>query len=157
MKIKSIFIIDKNWKMNLDNKLSFFDDNNLICSVTKIKHLIDLDDPKILPCGFNACYKCIKEMRSFLTNTMDCCCCNNVHKIKSVSGLPSNKDNLIDLFRKSFIHQLNYLNEQSTQLSTNEGLLTKSRFRILSIKYFIFQYVKKPLKKPLIIWMKKSI
>jgi hypothetical protein len=136
MKIKSIFIIDKNWKMNLDNELSFFDDNNLKCSVTKIKHLIDLDDPKVLPCGFNACYKCIKEMRSFITNTMDCCCCNNVHKIKSVSGLPSKKDDLIDLFRKSFMRQLNYLNEQSIQLSTDEGQLTKYRFTICINKIF---------------------
>ena len=105
--------------MNFDNIFPFFHENGLICNLTKSRHLIDLNDPKILPCGSNACYKCIKKIRSFINYSMDCCCCKNVHKIKSVSALPSNKE-LIILFRKSCILQLEYSNKQWSQFSNDE-------------------------------------
>jgi hypothetical protein len=86
-----------------------FQEIGLTCGLSgKFLHLIDLNEPKILPCGINGCYKCIKKMCGF-TKRMKCNNCNGEHKVKDITSLPTNND-LKFLFRASFINLLNDLN-----------------------------------------------
>ena len=108
--------------MNLENNekiLLLLEEIGLMCHLTGHQHLIDLNDPKILPCGSYSCYKCIKKTRSF-TKKMDCFNCKGVHYIKSVSSLPTNKD-LNDIFKRSFVNLLNSSSQKWSEFSNMNG------------------------------------
>ena len=103
-----------------EERFLFFKEAGLICSLGSGRpHLIDLNEPKILPCGFNACCKCIKKKRSF-TKRLECSFCNSVHKINRVSLLPTNND-LIIIFKNKFLNLLNSLNVKQRHEKNGDG------------------------------------
>ena len=66
-----------------------------------------LFNPKVLPCGFSACLKCLQRLID-KTGKLECTCCNQVHLIAEPENLISNVKiaNMIKNNLKGFTNEL---------------------------------------------------
>lgn len=94
-------------------------DEKVYCKL-KTKHL--LNKPKMLPCGFLACFECI-ERETYLNGQLNCNYCFELHTISNANKLDSNDDylnfvkNNIDYYLNKFFNSLSY------QLDNFKGIL----------------------------------
>ena len=96
-----------------------------------------LNNPKVLPCGFSACLKCLQKSID-KNGKFDCTCCSQTHLIQEPEKLISNVKiaNMIKNNLKVFTTELvDRLQKIVNSLQSNFLI-----YLILNSKYFCFYY-----------------
>lgn len=108
--------------------------DNCICDLND-DHL--LNNPKVLPCGFSACLKCLKGSINTVNGKLDCKCCKQIHIINDPEKLISNVKisnmikNNINTFTLQLCDKLQLNLSRLQSINLNSELLINKYFEFI--------------------------